>query len=178
MIAPVKVKKPLRQASLKYDRPVVIERVLEGMEQYKLSATKACAAAGVPLTTLENWIREDSELATRYARARENWIDNMAQEIQDIADAPVSYTSQGSVDTGDVQNRKLQIDTRKWLLSKIASKKYGDKVEVDHTGTVKIDAITRKVVDPALPLTFDQKLTERAIKGLKNDSEDEESNDD
>jgi len=29
-----------------------------------------------------------------------------------------------------VQKHKLQVDTRKWLLSKLAPKKYGDKLEV------------------------------------------------
>jgi hypothetical protein len=29
-----------------------------------------------------------------------------------------------------VQKQRLQVDTRKWLLSKLAPKKFGDKIEV------------------------------------------------
>ena len=170
-----KTKKKPRPAAQKYDRAAVSKLVLYGMDTGRLSANKACAAAGVSLHTFLHWVDDDEKLAKSYARARESWIDNMAQEIQEIADAKLPLDNFGKIDNSAVQKQKLQIDTRKWLLSKIAPKKYGDKVEVDHTGTVKIDAITRKVVDPMSPLTIDQKLTERVIKGLKNDSEDEEN---
>jgi hypothetical protein len=46
----------------------------------------------------------------------------MADELVDIAD-----------DGGDegVQRSRLRIDTRKWVLSKMKPKRYGDKVEHD-----------------------------------------------
>ena len=36
----------------------------------------------------------------------------------------------------------MQVDTRKWLLSKLAPKKYGEKQQVDHGGNLSIQVVT------------------------------------
>ena len=33
-----------------------------------------------------------------------------------------------------IDHRRLQIDTRKWLIGKMAPKKYGDKQQLEHSG--------------------------------------------
>jgi hypothetical protein len=40
----------------------------------------------------------------------------------------------------DPQSRRVRVDTRKWILSKWAPKKYGDKLEVEQSGeqTIRI----------------------------------------
>ena len=45
-------------------------------------------------------------------------------------------------DSGAVQKQRLQIDTRKWILSKLLPKKYGDLLGLDHKG----DGLTLNVV--------------------------------
>jgi hypothetical protein len=94
------------------------------------------------------WVSDDAALANRYARAREELIELMAQDLLEIADAPVGSTDSGSTDGGAVQKQKLQIDTRKWLLSKLAPKKYGEKLEVsgDAANPIAIQRIERVVV--------------------------------
>jgi hypothetical protein len=47
----------------------------------------------------------------------------------DISDKDVGITD-GKKDWAAVQKHKLQVDSRKWLLSKLAPKKYGDKLEL------------------------------------------------
>lgn len=146
----------------KYDKPSVSQAVLDGMTLNNLSCFKACAAAGVPHPTFLLWVSEDTDLADRYARAREALIERMAEDILDIADDGTNDTYMDedgcAVTNHDVIARsRLRVDARKWLLSKLAPKKYGDKVEVDHTGDVTINQITRRVIDP---LTIDQKLKE------------------
>jgi hypothetical protein len=42
----------------------------------------------------------------------------------------VGSTDSGATDSGAVQKQRLQVDTRKWLLSKLAPKKWGDKLEL------------------------------------------------
>jgi hypothetical protein len=54
----------------------------------------------------------------------------MAQEVLELADSDVPETGEGKKDWQAIQKHKLQVDTRKWLLSKLAPKKYGDKIEV------------------------------------------------
>jgi hypothetical protein len=38
----------------------------------------------------------------------------------------------------DVQRARLMVDTRKWVLSKLIPKKYGDRQQIDHTGEVTL----------------------------------------
>jgi terminase small subunit-like protein len=60
-------------------------------------------------------------------RAREERADLLAKEILEIADAP-------RADQVAVQHARNRIDTRKWLASKLAPRKYGDRVEHDVKG--------------------------------------------
>ena len=66
----------------------------------------------------------------------------MSEEILEIADAPVALTLSGATDSGAVQKQRLQIDTRKWILSKLLPKKYGNLLGLDHKG----DGLTLNVV--------------------------------
>ena len=62
----------------------------------------------------------------------------MADDIDGIADE----TEEGGE---SVQHRKLRIDTKKWLLSKMLPKSYGDKQEIEHTGQpISVTVITLK----------------------------------
>jgi hypothetical protein len=61
----------------------------------------------------------------------------MADQIREIADTcrmgtKTTIKATGTeVTTGDMVDRsRLQIDARKWLASKLAPKKYGDKLEL------------------------------------------------
>ena len=103
---------------------VVCESMRDG-----LSLRKACIEIGITASTFLEWVSKDEVLADQYTRAREAMLDKMADELLEIADAPVGTTDTGSTDSGAVQKQRLQVDSRKWLLSKLAPKKYGDKVE-------------------------------------------------
>ena len=74
-------------------------------------------------STVKDWLRADADFAAQYARAKDEQADYLAEEMLEIADA----TSSNMV---DVNNRRLQIDTRKWIAAKLKPKKYGDKLEV------------------------------------------------
>ena len=111
------------------DRATISAKVLEGMRD-GLSAFKACQAAGVPQSTFSRWVDDDATLAENYAHAREDLIERMASEVMELADSEVPETGDGKKDWQAIQKHKLQVDTRKWLLSKLAPKKYGDKLEV------------------------------------------------
>jgi hypothetical protein len=111
------------------DRGRIIAGVLRRMEEGS-SAFAACKGEGVPFVTFSAWIGSAGELADAYARAREGQIRRLAEEIEELADEPVPMTDRGSLDAAAVQKQRLQIDTRKWLLSKLAPKSYGDRVEI------------------------------------------------
>jgi len=73
------------------------------------------------------WVGEDRNLAEQYKAAREAMIDKIADDTVALADADPERGPDGKVDSGWVSNQRLKIDTRKWLLSKLAPKKYGDR---------------------------------------------------
>lgn len=122
------------------DRIDIAQRVFDHMAK-GLSLRKACETVGVNVMTVGHWIDADPELQLQYTRARESLHDYIAQEIMDIADADPRETPSGQIDPAAVQKQKLQIESRKWLLSKVAPKKYGDKLELsgDKENPLKIE---------------------------------------
>lgn len=95
-----------------------------------LSVRKACAEFNVNNRTFLDFIAADEQLFAQYARAKSEGIEKLAEELLEISDSDPRINNFGNVDSGDVAARRLQIDTRKWLLSKLAPKKYGDRLEL------------------------------------------------
>jgi hypothetical protein len=62
-------------------------------------------------------------------------IERLADEVMELADAPVAKLDNGATDPGMVRQRQLQVDTRKWFLSKLAPKIYGDRLDVQVSDT-------------------------------------------
>lgn len=123
------------------EREALSTAIIDGMAVDGLSCFKACQAVGVPIGTFIGWVGEDPELAERYTRAREVLVERMAAETLEIADQPVGSTEHGTTDSGAVQKQRLQVDTRKWLLSKLAPKRYGDRMTLagDDKNPLKTD---------------------------------------
>jgi len=80
-----------------------------------------CRDDGMPNErTLRSWaLDDDHPFSPKYARAKEYGYHRLAEEILDIAD---------NGNSEDVQRDKLRVDTRKWMLSKVLPKIYGDKL--------------------------------------------------
>lgn len=81
--------------------------------------------------TFYKWLNESKERTKQYARACEIRADYIFDEIIDIADdssGDVIKTEKGDVLNSEfVQRSRLRVDARKWIVSKLAPKKYGDK---------------------------------------------------
>lgn len=81
-----------------------------------------------------NWCDEDKNIALIYAGARIKGYKLLADELVDIADeAVVSAEHDGEdivlrLDSTAVARNNLRISTRKWVLSKMLPKIYGDKI--------------------------------------------------
>lgn len=91
-------------------------------------------------STVRGWVVDDREgFSAQYARAKEMGLHSMAEETIEIADdgANDTYTKEdGSegVNSDVVQRSRLRVDARKWFLSKMMPKVYGDKVTQEMTG--------------------------------------------
>jgi len=77
----------------------------------------------------------------RYARARLLGLDRMAEEVIEISDAPILF--EGVPDNALVQQARLRSDNRKWMLSKMLPKQFGDKVEASIVGDPDQPIVTR-----------------------------------
>jgi transposase-like protein len=121
--------------------------ICAGMIEGK-SIRKICEEDGTPdQSTVFRWLNAQEDFQKQYARAKEEQTTAMAEEILDIAD---QYdTAKETLQPDLIQRAKLRIDTRKWLMSKMAPKKYGDKIQQEHSGGIKVEKITRKIVRPS-----------------------------
>jgi hypothetical protein len=71
--------------------------------------------------TLVNWLAANANFYAEYAHARDVGWDVFAEKIVERAtDVPPELS----------QSRTLEVNTGKWLLSKLAARKYGDRIEV------------------------------------------------
>lgn len=101
-----------------------------------------CRELDQPITTVRKWVIYDHNgFGEQYARARASQFDSWADEI--IEDCH---------NVEDVQRARLVVDTKKWLLSKLHHKRYGDKVTQEHTGADGSPlTISWIIQSPALP---------------------------
>lgn len=74
--------------------------------------------------TIYTWLDRFPLFAERYARARSAQTEAMLEEMLEIADNTKI----------DPQDKRVRIDTRKWAMSKLRPKKYGDKLDLEHSG--------------------------------------------
>jgi hypothetical protein len=108
------------------------------------SLRNACSQEGMPSTaSVLRWLAEHEDFRGQYARATDARADLMADEMIEIADDARNDFIEKARDNGEtfivadqehIARSRLRIDTRKWLASKMAPKKYGDKVQAEVSG--------------------------------------------
>jgi hypothetical protein len=127
-----------------------------------MSLREVCRQDEMPaLSSVMLWLSKEEWFSEQYARAKAAGVEALAEEMLDIADNASNDWMERNDKDGEntgwafngeaAQRSRIRIDTRKWLLSKLAPKKYGDKVEqtvkgdpdapleVNHTVTVALD---------------------------------------
>lgn len=113
----------------------ICTRLSQGESIRKISADEHMP----PSSTIYNWlcqaVRQDKpelkEFLEQYRIAREAQAEFFFEEIKEIGDeASTIIVGDDKSDGARVQAAKLRVDVRKWAMSKIAPKKYGDKLDV------------------------------------------------
>lgn len=116
------------------------------------SLRRVCSDPIMPSkATVMNWLNDEARKSflDQYVRARELLADFYAEDTIDIADEEVTMIKkskhqpakdgdEGSdeeeievvFDPTAVARNRLRVDARKWYASKLAPKKYGDKLEL------------------------------------------------
>ena len=111
----------------------ICNAIVDGM-----TLRQACALPGMPnKSTVLRWLQDEdkSEFRDQYVRARELAAEDMADELLEIADDGRNdwmerFDREGEAigwrENGEAIRRSaLRVETRKWLISKRAPKKYG-----------------------------------------------------
>lgn len=90
------------------------------------SLRKICEAEGMPApSTVYLWLQCHETFSEQYTRARSEQADSYADRIGDIAERAF----EGEVDPNAA---RVAVDALKWAAGKLAPKKYGERVAVDH----------------------------------------------
>lgn len=125
----------------------ICERLSDGE-----SLNAICKTTGYPTEArVRQWAVDDLwGFSSKYARARAVQAHFLAEEILTIANTPIlgrktKISESGTeVTEGDmIEHRRLQVDARKWYLSKVLPKVYGDKIT--HLGDTEnpLQVVTR-----------------------------------
>ena len=102
--------------------PELVEEILRRVSEGE-TMTSVCRDKGLGVRTWHDWMDKDEELSARFARARSDGFDAIADKCVMIAD---------DQNAEDIQRSKLQVETRLKLLAKWDPKRYGERMQ--HTG--------------------------------------------
>jgi hypothetical protein len=89
---------------------------------------------GISAAVILKWAANLSEFRERYARAVDIGADARFEALADDLSVEPPKDTFGRVDSGWVNWKRLQTDTKKWALSKQVPKKYGERAHHEHTG--------------------------------------------
>jgi len=85
--------------------------------------------------TFYEYLDESEDRIKKYARATDLRTERMAEDTLNIADSVgddvIEIDGKMVINNNVINRDRLRVDTRKWLMSKMNPKKYGDKIEVD-----------------------------------------------
>ena len=110
---------------------------------------------GTSRPTLFRWMHETPELADVYARARADGLLARGERLSKKAARSVGRLPSGGLDAAEGAQLRLEVDTDKWLLARLLSTVFGDKVRTELTGAnggpMQVQEVRRTVVDPRDP---------------------------
>jgi ArsR family metal-binding transcriptional regulator len=109
-----------------------------------------CKREDMPsIATIINWRANNEEFLIQYEDAKRSQAQHLFDQLIEIADKG-----------NDVSRDRLRVDTRKWYLSKVLPKVYGDKLDVTSDGK----ALPTPIIPANLPsLEYEDKRTDTEV---------------
>ena len=148
----------MKAGSTPYSAKIAAEictRIAEGE-----SLRSVCKDSGMPhKATVCRWLALHEDFQTQYARAHDWQAELIAEEILEIADDASNDwklierdgEARWVLDLENIQRARLRIDTRKWMLARLAPKKYGERIRREHSSpngaVIKFRRIEPVIVD-------------------------------
>jgi hypothetical protein len=103
----------------------IAENIIGGLMDGR-SLVQICEDEGMPnRRTVLRWMENDGDFAARCARAREMQADLMDDKIASLID---------NVTPESAPADRVKLAALQWRASKLAPKKYGDKIDHTHAG--------------------------------------------
>lgn len=137
-----------------------------------MSLRAVCRRDDMPdLKTVMRWLKANDAFRQQYADARELQQELSHDDIVEIADNATDDVifltdedesgegARPAIKHSAIQRARLQIDTRKWIMARMAPKKYGDRQAVD------LDAkhIFENLTDDQLNAELERAATEAGV---------------
>lgn len=98
----------------------IADRLCAGLAEGR-SLVVVCKEIGIYPQRVFEWLRTKEDFLAQYNIAKEESADLLTEQMLEIADDL----------TDDAQSRRVRVDTRKWIASKLKPKKYGDKLDLN-----------------------------------------------
>ena len=101
----------------------------------KVSAGKSVSTVlrdeGMPnWTVFQAMLAQDAKLAAAYEKAVQDRADRLADEILQLSDEQMPDGLEGAMASAWVQQKRMQVDARKWIASKLKPRTYGDRIDM------------------------------------------------
>lgn len=153
---PAKPLHPLMKDGKDWNRELVMDHICDCLASSSkgLGSILAAGYDGHVLpsySTMMKWMGEDSALSERYAHAKEAQAEVMGEEMAELhnkawvpvlVDGVPLMDKDGkpllTVDKASVAAVRLEAENKKWLMGKLRPKKYGDKLELNHSGRIDL----------------------------------------
>ena len=109
--------------------------------------TRACRAEGVRVDVVFKWLQRGEETRQLYARACETRLQVLEERVLELCVLGHEAALEEMTGKERLTAIKLEIDTLKWMLSKLMRRKYGEKQVVELTGKDGKDFEVKRDVD-------------------------------
>ena len=101
----------------------------------KVSAGKSVSTVlrdeGMPnWTVFQAMLAQDAKLTAAYEKAVQDRADRLADEILQLSDEQMPDGLEGAMASAWVQQKRMQVDARKWIASKLKPRTYGDRIDM------------------------------------------------
>lgn len=136
----------------------LVDKLCEEIATSDKGLHKICQSAEYPsVAIIMRWLSDGKHpyLVEQYARAKQlqaEYLEDQLLTIADDASNDTLFTEDGrAVENREFISRsRLRIDTRKWLMSKLLPKKYGDKLDVkaEFSEPVVIEVVRKNLNKP------------------------------
>lgn len=109
------------------------------------------------ITAIMDWLRDDEQIAQQYARSKAEQADFMGEEFIELhqkAWIPVMVDGVPLIVDGkplmtvcpaSAAAVRLEADNKKWLMGKLRPKKYGDRIETVHSGSIGVGQVLEQI---------------------------------